>query len=65
MVRQARLQEQIVKQVFHIDAEELFEPITGAVADASEKLLDGSKFDTKAIEELDQSNVHVKASVIE
>ena len=59
-VKQVRLVEKLGKQGFHYDAKELFEPITKANTDTSQKLLEGAK-STKAIEELYESNVHVKA----
>ena len=40
----------------------LFEPITKAVTDSNQELLDETKSNTKAIEALDESNDHVKAS---
>ena len=39
-----------------------FEPITKAVTDISEKLLEESESTTKAVEGLNESNVNVKAS---
>ena len=49
------------KQGFQYDTKELFEPITKAVTDTSQKMLEGCKPTTKAIELLDESNVHVIA----
>ena len=49
------------KQGFHYNKKELFEPITKAVTDTSQKSLEETKSTTKAIEELVESNFHVKA----
>ena len=48
------------KHNFHYDTKKLFEPITKAVTDTGQKLLEETKSATKAIEDLDGSNVHVK-----
>ena len=59
-VKQVRLVEKLGKQGFYCDTKEFFEPITKVVTDTSQKLLEERKSTTKAIEELDESNVHVK-----
>ena len=56
------MEEKLGKQDFHYDTEDFFEPITKAVTDISEKLLEESKSTTKAVEGLNESNVNVKAS---
>ena len=60
-VKQVRLVEKLGKQGFYCDTKDFFEPITEVVTDTSQKLLDESKSTTKAIEELYESSVHVKA----
>ena len=60
-VRQVRLVETLRKQGFHLDTKELSEPITKAVTATSQKLLEETKSTTKAVEELDERNFHVKA----
>ena len=57
---QVRLFEMLGTQSFHYDTIELFEPISKAVTDTSQKLLEKTKPTTKTIEELDESYVHVK-----
>ena len=59
-VKQVRPGEKLGKQGFHIDKKELFETTTKAVTDTSQKLLEETKPTTKAIEELDDPNIHVK-----
>ena len=61
-VKQVRLVRKFCKQGFHYHMKELFEPITKAVTDTSHKLFEETKSTTKTIEELDESNVHVKVS---
>ena len=60
-VNQVRLVEKLGKQGFHSDIKEVFERITKAVTDSNRKLLDETKSNTKANEELDHSIVHIKA----
>ena len=60
IVKQVRLIGMLGKQGYHYDVTELFEPITKAVTDSNHKLLEETKSTTKAIEELDETNVHVK-----
>ena len=52
--------EKLGKQGFHYDIKELFEPIRKTVTDTSQKLLEETKINTKAIENLDQSNKYVE-----
>ena len=59
-VKRVRLEQKLGKQGFHYDKIELFEPNTKAFEDKSEKLLEESKSTTKALEEMNESNVHVK-----
>ena len=58
--KQLGLVEQFGKQDFHFNLKELFEPITKAVTDGNQKLLEETKFNTKAIMELDESNKYLK-----
>ena len=51
-------------QGFHYDTKELFEPIIKALEDNNQKLLEETKSTTKEIEEMDESNFHVKPSEI-
>ena len=60
-VKQVRLVEKLGKQGFHYDSKELFLPITKALTVTCQKLFEETKSTTKAIEALDESNVHVKA----
>ena len=60
--KQVGLVENLGKQRFQFDIKGLFEPITKAVKDSNQKLLAKIEFTAKAIEEMDESNVHVKAS---
>ena len=60
-MKQVPLREKLGKEGFYFDAKEIFEPITKAVTDTNENLLEESKPTTKAIEELNESNVQVKA----
>ena len=53
--KQNRLVKKLGKQGFHYVVEELFEPITKTIIDASQKLLKETTFNTKAIENLDES----------
>ena len=48
------------KQGFNYDEKELFEPITKKLTDTSQNLLEVARFNTKAIENLDESNNYVK-----
>ena len=59
-VKQVRLVEKLGKQGFHYDVKELFEPITKTLTDTSQKLLAETKSNTKAIENLDESNKYVR-----
>ena len=59
-VKQVRLVEELGKQGFHYDIKVLFEPITKAVTDSNQKLLEESKSTTNAIMELDESNKYGK-----
>ena len=59
-VKHVRLVEKLGKQGYHYDIKELFEPITKAVTDSNQKLLEETKFNTKAIENLDELNKYVK-----
>ena len=61
-MKQARLIDKLGKQGFEYDTKELFELITKAITDNSQKLLEETKSTTKTIDELDESNVPVKAS---
>ena len=47
--------EKLGKQGFHYDIKELFEAITKADIDTSQKLHEETKYTTKAIEELGES----------
>ena len=58
-VKQVRSVENLCKQWFHYDIKELFVPITKTVTDSNQKLLEETRFDTKAIENLDESNNYV------
>ena len=58
--KQIRLGEKLGKHGFHFDIKELFEPITKAVTDSNQKLLEESKSTTKAIENLDELNKYLK-----
>ena len=60
-VKQNRLVEKIGKQCFHLDIKKLLEPITKTVTDTSQKIHEETKSTRKAMEALDESNVHVKA----
>ena len=59
-VKQVRLVEKLGEQGFHYDIKELFEPITKAVTDSKQKILEETKSNTKAIENLNESNNYVK-----
>ena len=45
-VKQVRMVEKIGKQGFHYNIKDLFEPITKAVTDSNQKLLEETKFQT-------------------
>ena len=60
-VKQVRLVEKLRKHGFQCNTEELFEPITNADTYTSQNLFQETKSTTKAIEELHEPNVHVKA----
>ena len=51
--------EKIGKKCFHYNIEELFERISRAVTDGNQKIHERTDSNTKAIEELDESNVHI------
>ena len=55
--------EELGRPGLHYDVKELFEPITKTLTDASQKLLEETRFNTKAIENLDESNNYVEALV--
>ena len=48
------------KQGFHYNIEELFEPITKAVTDSNQKVLERTKSNTKEFMELDEPNEYKK-----
>ena len=53
IVKQVRLVEKLGKEGFHYDVKELNEQITKSVTGTSQKLLEETQFNTKAIENLD------------
>ena len=57
---QVRLDEKLGRQGFHFDTKELFEPTSKAVTDTIGKLLEETKSNSKAVWELDESNINVK-----
>ena len=59
-VKQVRLVENLGKQCCQYDMKEPFEPITKTVTDSNQTLLEKTKSNTKAIENLDESNKYVK-----
>ena len=59
-MKQVRSVGNIGKQCYHYDIKELFETIRKAVTDKNQKLLEETKSNTKAIENLDESNKYVK-----
>ena len=59
--KQISLEEKLGRQCFHDIAKEPLEPITKTVTKTSGKLLGESTVTTKAIEEKNESNVHVEA----
>ena len=52
--------EKFSKQGFRYDVEELLEPITKTLTDTSKKSLEETRFNKKAIENLDESTEYVK-----
>ena len=50
----------LVKQSFHYVTKEPIEPVTNAATNRKEKFFEENKSNTKAVEELDKSNVYVK-----
>ena len=60
-VKQVRLAGKLCKQCFRFDMKELFEPISNAVRDSNQKILEETRTTTKAIEGLDELNFHKKA----
>ena len=61
-IKQTRLEDRLRKLGFHYDAKQLLEPITKTLTSTNQNLLDETRFNTKAIEKLGESNVFVKAS---
>ena len=59
-VKQTRLVEELGEQGFHYDVKEIFEPITKAVTGSNQKILEETKYNTKTIENLAESNKYVK-----
>ena len=59
-VKQVRLVEKLGKQSSHYDVKEVFEPITKTLTNTSQKLLEGTISNTKAIENLDGLNKYKK-----
>ena len=59
-VKQVRLVEKLDKQSFLVDNKQIFEPITKAVTDTSQQLVEETISTTKAIESLDESNFQVE-----
>ena len=59
-VKQVRLVRKLGKKGFHYDTKELFEPICKAATDTTEIMHEDSKSTTRAIEEMNESIVHVK-----
>ena len=59
-VKQVRLVGRLGKQGYHYDVKELFEPVTKAITDSSQKLVEDTSYNTKAIENLDDSNKYDK-----
>ena len=58
--KQIRLVGKLSKKSFHYNTKRTVEPITKAVTDTSQNLHEETKSTKNAIEELDESNVHVK-----
>ena len=52
--------EKLGKQCFHYGVKNLFEPVTKAVTDSNQKLLEQTKSNAKAIQNLGESNNYVK-----
>ena len=59
-LKQVRLVKKVGKQCFHYDVRELFEPITKKLTDKSQKLPEEIKCNSKAIENLDETNNNVR-----
>ena len=59
-VKEVRLVENLGKQGYHYDTRKLLQPITKALTDTNQKLLEEVKSNTKAIENLNESNKFVK-----
>ena len=59
-VKQVRMVEKLGEKGYHYDIEELFETITKTLTDTSQKLLEETKTNTKAIENLVETNKYVK-----
>ena len=60
--KQVRLVEKLGKQGFQYDVKKLFELITKTLTGTSQKLIEETRFNTKSIENLDESNNYVKSS---
>ena len=52
--------QKLCKQGFHYNIKELFEPITKAITEGNQKVLERTKPNTKEILQLDESNGHLK-----
>ena len=52
--------EKLGKQGIHYDVKELFKPITKTLTDTKQKLLEKTRFNTKVIENLNESNKYVE-----
>ena len=59
-IKQVRFVEKLGKQGYLYDIKELFELITKFLTITSQKLIEETKSNTKAIENLDESNKYVK-----
>ena len=55
-LKQVTLAEKLSKQGYHYDMKKIFEPITKAVTDSNQNLLEETKYNAKGIENLDESN---------
>ena len=58
-VREIRLLQKTGKRDYHFDPKELFEPITKTVTDKVKNFFEESRYNTQAIEELIETNIHV------
>ena len=59
-VKQIGLFYKLGEQGSHYDVKKLFEPITKTLTDTSQKLLEETRFNSKAFENPDESNKYVK-----